>query len=339
MMRYIVPICFLGGGIILGIIFQTIIIKALKRFARRTKWEGDEVIVESIQKWIFLWFFIIGAHFALNNISLKQNYVNILNKLFTVIYIFSVTIVVANILSGFIRVYARKTKDVLPATSIFANITKLFILLIGLLIILNSLGVSITPLITTLGIGGLAIALALQDTLTNLFTGFQIILSKQIKAGDYIKLQSGEEGFVVDITWRNTCIREFSNNIIIIPNSKLASSIITNYNLPSSDLSVVIPVCVSYDSDLEKVEKIVIDVGKEAMKITGMIENFEPLVRFNSLGENGVNFNVILKTKDFSLQYILRHEFIKRLYKKFKEKGIVVPYPSRNIYIKKDIKE
>lgn len=334
MQKYILPLVLFGGSLFLGFILEFVIINYLKKISRRTKWGGDEIIVGFLQRWIFFIFTLIGLHLALNNLPLKLEIIKILNRFFIVLYIFITTIVISNIVTGFIRLYGKKTKDVLPSASIFANIAKLFILSLGLMIILNSLGISITPIITTLGIGGLAVALAMQDTLSNLFSGFQIILSKQIKTGDYIRLNSGEEGWVTDITWRNTTIREMSNNLVIIPNSKLANAIIINYETPTKDLSILIPVGVSYDSDLEKVEKVTIEVGREVMRgIPGGVPDFEPFIRYNKFGDFCVYFNVILKAKEFSAQFLLRHEFIKRLIKRYKEEGIIIPYPATNIYL------
>ncbi len=337
MQRYILSLILFGSFFIIGFIVDYVVIMYLKKITKRTKWEGDEIIISALQKWIFILITLIGLHLAINNLHLKEDVVRLLNKFFVVIYIFITTIVVSNITTGFIRLYGKKTKDVLPSASIFANIAKLFILALGLMIILNSLGISITPIITTLGIGGLAVALALQDTLSNLFSGFQIILSKQVKTGDYIRLDTGEEGWVTDITWRNTTIREMANNLIIIPNSKLANAIIVDYEAPSKDLAILIPVGVSYDSDLEKVEKITKEVGIEIMRsVPGGVPDFEPFIRYNKFGEYSIHFNVILKVKEFSAQFIVRHEFIKRLHKRYKEEGIVIPYPIRDVYLKKE---
>ncbi len=133
---------------------------------------------------------------------------------------------------------------------------------------LQSFGISVTPLLTALGVGGLAVALALQDTLSNLFAGINILLSKQTKVGDFIKLSTGEEGFVEDLNWRSTTIRQLANNMVVVPNQKIATSIITNYALPETECSMLVAVGVSYDSDLDHVEKITVAVAKEVLRDT-----------------------------------------------------------------------
>jgi small-conductance mechanosensitive channel len=220
----------------------------------------------------------------------------------------------------------------------FANITRILVFIIGVLIILQSLGISIAPILTALGVGGLAVALALQETLSNLFAGIQIIASKQIKPGDFVKLDSGEEGFVTDITWRYTTIRTLPNNMVIIPNAKLASALVTNYNSPEKEMAVLVQVGVSYDSDLEKVEKVVIEVGKEIMQeVKGGIPGFEPFIRFHTFGDFSINFSVILRGLEFVDQHLIRHEFTKRLHRRFNAEGIVIPFPIRTIHMQEKV--
>jgi small-conductance mechanosensitive channel len=244
-----------------------------------------------------------------------------------------VTIVASRIAVGFVSLYMDKRKDVSPSASIFRNLTKALVFMIGLLIILQSLGVSITPILTALGVGGLAVALALQDTLSNLFSGLHIIAARQVRPGDYVQLESGEEGYLTDITWRNTTIRALPNNRIIVPNSKLASAIITNFHLPEKEMAVLVQVGVSYDSDLEKVEKVTMDVGKEIMKeVAGGVAEFEPFVRYHTFADFSIRFTVMLRAKEFVDQYLIKHEFVKRLHQRYRDEGITIPFPIRTIY-------
>lgn len=335
--KFITPFSLFIGGIILGIIFEKIILNKLEKIAQRTKWEGDDIIISSLRRWITFWFGLAGLHFAFLSLPLSQSVMIYVQKIILILYIFSATVVLANIGVGFVNMYSKRAQDVLPSTSLFVNLTRVIIFLIGILIILHSLGISITPVLTALGVGGLAVALALQDTLSNLFAGLHIILTRQIKPGDYIKLETGEEGFVVDITWRNTTIRELPNNFIIIPNLKLSQAIIKNYFMPEKEMSVPVQVGVSYDSDLEKVERVTIEVAKEVMReVPGGIPEFEPFIRYHTFGDFSINFSVVMRCKEFTDQYLIKHEFIKRLHKRYREEGIVIPFPIRTIYINRD---
>lgn len=272
--------------------------------------------------------------YLVNNLNIHASISEPIEKILFVIFILSVTLVISRIIVGFIRHYGVREDGVLPSASIFTNVTRIVVFLIGILVVLDSLGISITPIITALGIGGLAVALALQDTLSNLFSGLHILASKQIRPGNYVKLNSGEEGYVVDITWRTTTIRQLPNNLVIIPNSKLASTIVTNFHLPETEMAVLVQVGVSYKSNLEIVEQITIEVGKDVMKnVTGGVHSFEPFIRYHTFSESSISFTVILRAKEFVDQYLLKHEFIKRLYKRYLEEGIEIPYPQRDLHI------
>jgi small-conductance mechanosensitive channel len=181
-------------------------------------------------------------------------------------------------------------------------------------------------MLTALGVGGLAIALALQDTLANLFAGFYLTVAKQIRLGNYIRLSSGEEGYLVDIDWRASRLRQLSNNTVLIPNAKLSQSIVTNFNLPEQELAVVIEASVDYGSDLDKVERITTDVGRDVMRtVPGGVSSFEPFVRFHTLGDPGIGFSVTLRAREFVDQQLIRHEFVKRLHRQYAIEGITIP--------------
>ena len=176
--------------------------------------------------------------------------------------------------------------------------------------------------------------MALQDTLANLFSGFYLIISKQVKTGDYVKLDSGHEGYITDITWRNTTIKEFSNNVIIVPNSKLASAIFTNYHLPVKEITLTMNVGVSYDSDLEEVERITVEVAKEVMQeiAPDLIAN-EPYIRFHTFGDFSIDFTLYMRVSEYFDQRIGKHLFVKKLHKRYQQAGISIPFPIRDVYV------
>jgi metal-sulfur cluster biosynthetic enzyme len=180
----------------------------------------------------------------------------------------------------------------------------------------------------------LAVALALQETLANIFSGLHLILSKQLRLGDYIHLSSGEEGRVTDITWRFTTIVPVGEgNMVVIPNQKIASSIITNYSMPRHDIIIKIPVGVAYDSDLQKVEDVTLEVARQVLEsLNEKIDaGRQPSVRFYNFGESSIDFNVLLHSARFDDQFRLKHEFIKALTARFRQEGIEIPFPIRTI--------
>ncbi len=336
---WFVPVIVLAGAILLGLIFEKVIFTRLHKLAEKTPWRGDEIIIRGLRGVTTLWFVLAGTYLASFMIPIHPTILGLVHKAISVLVILSGTIVVSRIVVGFVSLSGAREGGGLPSASILSKVASLVVYLVGILIIMDALGVSITPLLTALGVGGLAVALALQDTLGNLFAGIHILASRKIRPGDYISLDSGQEGSVTDISWRNTTIRGQSNNLIIVPNSKIASSIVTNYFQPERELSFTVPISVSYRSDLAKVEKVAKEVAAQVMKtVPGGIAAFEPLVRFTSLGDSGVDFNVVLRAQDFGSQFLIKHEFIKAIYERFAAESIEIPFPTRTIYTRPDEK-
>jgi small-conductance mechanosensitive channel len=332
--QWILPLALIGSGFFLGVLFERIILRKLEKIATQSKWEGDEILIVALRGVTLFWFVIAGVYAAILSLSISPILLAHLQKILLAVVIVSGTIVASRIAVGFVSLYTEKRRDVFPSTSIFRNLTKALVFSLGSLILLQSLGVSITPMLTALGVGGLAVALALQDTLSNLFSGLHTIAARQVRPGDYVKLETGEEGYLTDIAWRNTTIRALPNNRIIVPNAKLASAIITNFYLPEKEMAVLVEVGVSYDSDLEEVEKVTMEVGRETMKeVTGGVPEFQPFIRYHTFADYSINFTVILRAKEFVDQYLIKHEFVKRLHRRYREEGIEIPFPIRTVYL------
>jgi small-conductance mechanosensitive channel len=243
-----------------------------------------------------------------------------------------VTLTVASLASQSVESYGRLIAPSLPVSSLTRNIAWSLIATLGLLVILNGLGLSITPMLTALGVGGLAVALALQEPLANFFAGLFLTLAGQIRVGDYVKLDSGQEGYVADFSWRSTRLRMLANNLIVVPNAKLAQAIVVNHHLPSQDLAVLVEVGVDYASNLRQVERVVIDVAREVLReVPGGVAEFNPFVRYHTLADSSVNFTVILRAREFVDQYLIKHEFIMRLHERFDRDDIVIPFPIRTL--------
>jgi small-conductance mechanosensitive channel len=332
MTQWIAPIVFLLTGLLGGIIGEKYIFQKLKTFVANQQIPGSEIIFQSLHRMTFIWFVVAGFFWAIISSPLKPDIVNVLQKLLTIIVLYSVTLVLARLTAGFVNLFIRRTEGV--STSLVSNLAKIAVLILGTLILLQTVGIEITPIITTLGIGGLAVGLALQDTLANLFSGFYLIISKQVRTGDYVKLDDGNQGYVTDITWRNTTIKEMSNNVIIVPNSKLASAIFTNYHLPAKEITLTMNVGVSYDSDLELVERVTVEVAKEVMQEIApkLIEN-EPYLRFHTFNDFSIDFTLYMRVSEFFDQRIGKHLFVKKLHKRYQKEGIQIPFPVRDIYM------
>lgn len=299
-----------------------------------TAWAWDDLAARLVRDLAMPVAVLGGAWIAANVLELRHGTLDVAAKLLTAATILVVSLALARLIAGVVGSVASARQGVAANVSIFANITRVLVMGIGVLIMLQSLGVSISPLLGALGVGGLAVALALQDTLANLFAGVHVLASKTIEPGDYIKLSTGQEGYVVDINWRNTSIRTLSDNIEVIPNARFSDSILTNYHRPAQDMSLLIQASVAYESDLEQVEKVVVEVGERVMnEVEGGVKDAEPLVRFHTFADSGIDFTVILRTGEFGDQFRIKHEFVKRLHRRFGEEGIEIPYPKRQLIL------
>ena len=331
-MEWIIPAALIALSLMVGLWLQRFALPRLFRWASHTRWEADDAVLRTIRGPIVLWSLMAGVYLALRFSAIPSEVVDVIGRVLKVLWIFSVTWVSTNVLVQMIAHYASKWQVGLPMTSLTQNLTKVVILALGLLIILDSLGVRIASLLAALGIGSLAVALGLQDTLVNFFAGVYVTLSKNVRVGDYIRLENEEEGYVTDIGWRATKILTLPNNIIIVPNAKISQSIMTNYCLPDPEVVVTVEVSVDYASDLARVEHVTCDVAQEVLKIVpGSMTGFTPVVRFHSFGDAGVNLTVVLRAKQFVDQYLIKHEFIKRLHARYEQEGIAMPFPIRTI--------
>lgn len=336
----VLPLLVIAVSLLLGVLIKLVLVRHLSAWAKRTAIKWDDVLIENIRRWVPYWALIIGLYIAADMWTVSNNFLPFLDKILISAAILTVTVAAANISSTAIAMIADRGEGELAVSSLSRNITRIVVFIIGGLIILKSLGISITPILGTLGIGGLAVALALQDTISNIFSGIYMTMAKHVRLGDFVKLESGEEGYVADIGWRATKVRMLPNNIVIIPNSKLAQSVITNYYMPETEMAVLVQVGVHYKSDLKKVERITIEVGQEVLKeIQGGVPEFTPFIRYHTFNDFSIDFTVILRCKEFVDNYLIKHEFIKRLHDRFNKEGIVIPFPIRDIYIKEGTKE
>jgi len=314
-------------SLLLGRLFQKIIIPRLRKRSARNRSVNLRIFLNNIQGPFLIWV-VLGTFYGLGSYFVEDSK-TLLGKAVTtslILIIITFTYVIGQVIKSLLTYYIRK--GILPNTTIFNSLSTILILFIGIGAVLSVLGISITPIFAALGIGGLAVALALQPTLANLFAGMSIIASKQLNPGDFVELSPTQSGYIDDIQWRTTTIRTIQNNLVIVPNSMMSNMVVTNYSLPAKELSLPIPVGVHYDSDLDHVRDVCIEVAKLVLTTEeGGVKDFQPVVRFKQFGPSSIDLNVVLRINEFNQQHHIRSEFIRILRKRFKEEGIIIPYP------------
>ncbi len=330
------PLVFIAWVLGLTVIMR-MIYSRLRRVAGRTSTEIDDILIGALRIPMLIVILVSGAYILVRILPVSAPWERGLAVSIKVAVIISGVIFADAIVRAGLKRASTRVDYLRSSPGVVHTAVRGLIVLLAVLIGLDTVGVSITPLIASLGVGSLAVALALQSPLANFFAGIQITADKPVELGQYIKLDSGEEGYVTKIGWRSTTIRALANNIIFIPNSKLMDAIITNYYLPEKAVSILMQVGVSYGSDLEHVERVTVDVARTVLKeIEGGKKDFEPFIRYHTFDSSSINFTVILRAEEFVSGYLLKHEFVKRLHRRYREEGIVIPFPIRTLDMKEE---
>ena len=336
---YAVPLTTVGLGLIMGWVFKKFIHHRIKRLTEKTQWKGDDVIFEAIESHIVLWFFLVALNIASTDIPfLNTDYQNYLSKIIISILILSITLAASKVGVGLLNYWAEKQGTNLPSTTIFVNLARIVIVSVGVLVILQSLGISITPLLTALGVGGLAVSLALKDTLSDFFAGLHILLSQKVKPGDFVELDTGYMGYIQNITWRHTTLMERTNNVVTVPNAKISAAIVKNYDKGDPSFSIRVPVGVSYDSDLDHVVKVTEEGAIGVVNdVEGAKKDSSPVVRCFQFGPSSVDLKVYFSGEKYGDQHPIIDEFVRRLHKRYQSENIEIPFPIRTLIHKNDL--
>lgn len=258
------------------------------------------------------------------------------------LWLISIIGLVCYTLSHLVRVFMRwysalsssETRTALNTViwPILLRITSIIIFMLGALVALDIMGIPVTPLLAGLGIGGIAISLALSPTIASFIAGTYVVAEGNISEGDYVEIDSERAGFVTSIGWRSTVLRSRFNNLIVVPNSLITESIVTNYTTPTQAVTGMVENGVSYDSDLKQVESVSLAVAREVIEESENANSeFEPLFRFFRFADSNINFRIIFQGVDRVAAMEIQHQIIMRLHARFKDEGIEINYPVRKL--------
>jgi small-conductance mechanosensitive channel len=321
-----------------GVSLSALLLRAaLTRGLRR--WLGPanvEVFLSSIRLPSILWCLVLGLFVAIELVELPRRLGVQLHAALEAAIILSTTFTIAGVLGSLAAAAGERRALGLGMTGLVRAAVRGTILLIGTLVMLDSLGVQITPLLTALGVGGLAVALALQDTLSNLFAGVHLLADKPIRVGDYVKIADSIEGYVIDVGWRSTRVRMLQNNVVIVPNKRVAESIIINYDMPERRMALLLRVSVGYDCDVDHVERVLVDEATTAAgEVAGLLPEPAPAARLiPGFGDYSLDFTLVCQVASFVDQYAVQHELRKRILRRFRAEKIAMPYPIRTIELR-----
>lgn len=321
-----IPVACIVVAAAVGAVLEFLVQKrlAMSGFVRYRPWLA--VLIDSLDAGVLFWASALGVHVALTVSNLPDSVRRLLDQTLLILVCASVTLVAVRFVGGTVLRLSRGPGAHIASGRLFASVSQALIVALGVLFTLSALGIAVTPLLTALGVGGLAVALALQPPLANLFSGIQLVASRQIRPGDYIALPSGQEGFVEDINWRSISIRESTNNLVVVPNLVLAQEIFTNYRLPEPRVAVRVPLHVAYGSDLSFVERMALEgISMVGEDINDEGASREAFVRVVEFGDTTVNLSVGFFVKRAIDQERAKSEFLRCFYELMCRNGVGSP--------------
>lgn len=233
-----IPCCILIGSLTAGIAVNKLVTRRIRTHLSIEEGTWHYVFINALKGVPISLALVVGLYWIVNTIDIPEPLTRLFSYILFTVIILSITRVVSRTINGVVAMHIERSDRPLPKTTLLSTILTVIIYAMGVLVVLQYYGISIAPILTAMGVGGMAVALALQETLANIFSGLHLILSKQLRIDDYIKLSTGEEGRVTDITWRfTTIVPAGESNMVVIPNQKIASSNITNFSLPRHDMA------------------------------------------------------------------------------------------------------
>jgi len=332
----IIPVALFVGTILAGLVVRRVLFRIMRQWAAHTESHLDVLVKDTLRGPILIWAVILAFHLAVKTSTIPPDYRIGIHETLEFLWVLSFTVAASQFAGNVVRFYGARGSGGQSVTSLTQKLAQLVVVALGLIWLLKVVfNMSLTPVVTAFGVGGLAVALALQDTLSNLFAGFYVSISRLVRIGDYIRLSSGEEGYVADINWRCTTMRTNGNNMIVVPNNKVGTTILTNYYLPEPRMLMSVTFGVDNNSDIDRVEAILLEETiASAATVEGLLAEPAPNVRFNpGPGDFSLVFQVNFHVASFSDQSLAQSELRKRLYKRLVKEGINMPFPTKTVIV------
>lgn len=331
------PVLFILAGFIMGFIGDKILLRRLQRRAVYAGWKANRVILDSLSGMPLLWSTLAGIYGGLVYSPFTPEQVQFWLRVLLVPFILSITVFVIRLGVGFIDYSNEARGDSVATVSLSRSLIKAIVFLTGVLVLLQSLGISITPIIAALGISGIAVSLAMEETLSNVFSGLYIIFSKQVQPGDYVRMKIDErdhiKGYIIDITWRCTKIRVVPDRVIqdnqlgivTVPNSRMASDIVVMHYRTNREQEMLLDLRIAAGVDLDRLEQMTIDVATRVTRsFFPDVSDVAPVVRFWGLSPTAIDLTLAMYGNELLDAHLLQHEVIKHLYKRYQDEGIIL---------------
>jgi small-conductance mechanosensitive channel len=308
--------------------------RLFRRYARKFANTWGELVFSLLESLPVPLLFLAALYTALEEFRLPTHWEHFGARAILVLVIAVLFYFPAKVITWSLRRAGQRRPELERATQPASFLVQVFFAVVAIIVILENLGVHLTVVWTTLGVGSVAVALALQDTLGNFFAGLYILADHPVNLNDFIRLDSGQEGYVARIGWRSTLLRTMQNNLVVVPNSTLAKAVVTNFSMPLERLSLGIPVGVAYGSDARRVETVLVEIAAEAARdrLEGLLSEPPPSAYFNpGFGDSSLNFTLVVQVRRWADQGGVQSELRKRILERFAKEGIEIPFPTRTV--------
>ena len=308
--------------------------KYLEKIAAKTKTKIDDALFDNTKKPLFYFVIVYGLKVSLLHLEIDGTVTKLVNSVMTIIFLFVILRTVDILIETWGSNFATKTKTrvdevLLP---LVYKVVKVLFVLIGFIWVLDIWQVDITPYLAGVGISGLVLGLALQDSLKNVFGGITLLLDKTYQVGDKIKLEDGTVGTIHDIGLRSTKLMTYDNEVIYIPNGYLANSRVQNYSRPDPKVRTQVNFGVEYGSDVEKVRKVVL---KTLSMIEPILKDPAPAVFFLEMGDSALKFTAKFWVERWDQAFAAKLEATEKIYNALRKSKIGIPFPTHTVYLKK----
>ena len=329
-------------GLLISWLLATQAKRLMHLITKATQTEIDDFLAEAIKGPLILAIAISSIYAGLNILSYMEPYLRTIQKIWFAFIFFFAVIALRRVVLGLLD-WISQSGDVsgLPgfdprSMPFLKRIINVVIITVGALLVLDVIGVSISPLLAGLGLGGLAVALALQPLLSNIFASSYVITDSSIAVGDFVEVSGGPLGVVEDIGWRATRIRTFDNNIVMVPNAAVADSVITNFDSADARADARVDCGIAYEEDLDRVESIVVEEMNKLLDYDYVDSARKPFFRYSEFGDSNVNFFVKMRAVTWADSFTLKHEMMKHIHRRLTTEGIVINYPARRLMLAKE---
>jgi small-conductance mechanosensitive channel len=320
------------GWVIGGVVLTRRGVNFLAKHAATSQTEIDDALVSAIRRPLYLVLVLLGLNIWVVMVPIGARVWVIMEKLNAGAGTLAILLFLDSFVTGYITLRSPTSRVLATSGPVLKSTARIVIIVVGSLMLLDAVGIDVTPILASLGVGSLALGLALQKALEDFLSGLLIAADQPIRVGDFIEIFGEESGMVLSIGWRTTRIRTREDMVVIIPNSKLSQSTVVNRSMPGNSVEFVVEVGISYDSDLEHVSEIALEVARKVQSEgSRATDGYDPRLAYKAFGESSIDFQLWLSAKNWEGTFQLRDALIRRLHERFKLEGVTIPFPIRTL--------